>query len=339
MFSQSVSFPDVRILEYGGSGSVGPVRCGGVGVGYARRRRQQRDRDHRRGERDLGRGGDDADVFKAAGANYTTRVITNPDGDIAEDRAVNAAGTYSATATHGDRRPVGHAARRVPGPAAGADHDHHARRPRPPPPHDDLVDHDHDDDGRRDPRATTGQWTAPVNYGGRRGSCSTSVLIPGTSKILFFEDGAGTYVLDPNTGPFAHADRGQQPVLRGPDDPRRRPDHDPGGDLNGQPADGTVNTNVYNPATNTWTSTAAMHYLRWYPTATKLPDGRILATSGTASSVMQQIPEIYDPATNTWTALPSATTSIPSYPFMFVLPDGRVVAGRGRSTRRRTYRC
>jgi hypothetical protein len=56
-----------------------------------------------------------------------------------------------------------------------------------------------------------------------------------------------------------------------------------------------------------------------------LSDGRILATSGTASGVVQQIPEVYDVGSNTWTALPSATDFIPSYPFMFVLPDGRVV--------------
>lgn len=33
-----------------------------------------------------------------AGTGYTTRTITSPDGDIAEDRVVTSAGSYSATA-------------------------------------------------------------------------------------------------------------------------------------------------------------------------------------------------------------------------------------------------
>jgi hypothetical protein len=37
-------------------------------------------------------------VFSAGGANFTTRIITVPDADIAEDRIVTAAGPYSATA-------------------------------------------------------------------------------------------------------------------------------------------------------------------------------------------------------------------------------------------------
>jgi len=38
------------------------------------------------------------------------------------------------------------------------------------------------------------------------------------------------------------------------------------------------------------------------------------------------IPAIYDPATNSWTQLTNASQSLPYYPHMFVLPDGRVLA-------------
>src|SRR5207302_9054707 len=38
------------------------------------------------------------------------------------------------------------------------------------------------------------------------------------------------------------------------------------------------------------------------------------------------IPAIYDPVSNTWTKLAGANKVIPNYPFMFVLPDGRVLA-------------
>jgi hypothetical protein len=38
-------------------------------------------------------------VFTSAGAGFTTRIITNPDADIIEDRSVTATGAYSATAS------------------------------------------------------------------------------------------------------------------------------------------------------------------------------------------------------------------------------------------------
>ena len=37
----------------------------------------------------------------AAGTGFTSRVITNPNGDIAEDRVVTAIGSYTATAPLG----------------------------------------------------------------------------------------------------------------------------------------------------------------------------------------------------------------------------------------------
>jgi hypothetical protein len=50
---------------------------------------------------------------------------------------------------------------------------------------------------------------------------------------------------------------------------------------------GSIRTNIYDPRTNTWTKgpdTRApdMWRDRWYPTLTRLPDGRILITGGTA---------------------------------------------------------
>ena len=66
---------------------------------------------------------------------------------------------------------------------------------------------------------------------------------------------------------------------------------------------------------------------RWYPTATTLADGRVLALSGgtTCLTCIAEVPEIYDPRTNLWTSLPSARLNIPYYPFAYQLPDGRVL--------------
>ncbi|HWZ65731.1 MAG TPA: galactose oxidase-like domain-containing protein [Patescibacteria group bacterium] len=91
---------------------------------------------------------------------------------------------------------------------------------------------------------------------------------------------------------------------------------------------GTTAVTAFNPTTETWQSLAPMHHPRWYATGTTLGDGRVMATSGynTAINDLVTIPEIYNVQNNTWTDMAtSATQSIPVYPFMYQLPDGRVL--------------
>jgi hypothetical protein len=60
----------------------------------------------------------------------------------------------------------------------------------------------------------------------------------------------------------------------------------------------------------------------------------VLAISGsdTCETCIVSIPEIYNPTANSWTALTNAPFSVALYPFMFVLPDGRVLeAGATRA--------
>ena len=100
---------------------------------------------------------------------------------------------------------------------------------------------------------------------------------------------------------------------------------------------GLQSATIFNPATQTWSSAAPMTYGRWYPTATALPNGKILATSGAINCPtcgspngshdgIALIPEVYDPNTNSWSQLSGASLSLPLYPHMHVLPDGRVFA-------------
>jgi hypothetical protein len=109
---------------------------------------------------------------------------------------------------------------------------------------------------------------------------------------------------------------------------------------------GLKDTHIYNPTSRTWFRGTDMARGRWYPTATTLPDGRILVVSGDNITLnapgmptplkngSETLPEIYDVANNTWTPLPSGQRRMPLYPFMFVLPDGRVVdAGPDLQTR------
>jgi hypothetical protein len=92
---------------------------------------------------------------------------------------------------------------------------------------------------------------------------------------------------------------------------------------------GIVDTNIFDPATNSWSRVADMHYPRWYPTVTELADGRYVAISGndTTSNHWADTPEVYNPSNNTWTALTGVTTPQvheTEYPFAYLLPSGKV---------------
>ena len=110
--------------------------------------------------------------------------------------------------------------------------------------------------------------------------------------------------------------------------------------------EGTKDTNIFNPTTRTWFRAADMTRARWYPTVTTLPDGRILTLSGRQrdaqrhgpagadQNASETLPEIYNVTTNSWSSLTAAQRRMPLYPFMFVLPDGRVFdAGPDTTTR------
>ena len=99
---------------------------------------------------------------------------------------------------------------------------------------------------------------------------------------------------------------------------------------------GIVDTNIFDPATNTWTRAANMNQPRWYPSMTELADGRYVVISGntTDASHWAETPEIYDPATNKWTLLTGVSTSQvheEEYPFSYLLAERQ---GRGHGARR-----
>ena len=94
---------------------------------------------------------------------------------------------------------------------------------------------------------------------------------------------------------------------------------------------GIVDTNIFDPATDTWTRAANMNQPRWYPSLTELADGRYLVLSGntTDANHWAETPEIYDPATDKWSLLTGVSTSQiheEEYPFSYLLPNGKVLA-------------
>ncbi|MHB8683321.1 MAG: kelch repeat-containing protein, partial [Dehalococcoidia bacterium] len=101
---------------------------------------------------------------------------------------------------------------------------------------------------------------------------------------------------------------------------------------------GIPDTEVFDPATNTWTRVADMAFPRWYPSATELGDGRVVAFSGnTTPGNWANTPEVYNPATNTWTTIPVSSADVheSEYPLSFLLPSGKmfIIAPQGGISR------
>ena len=91
-----------------------------------------------------------------------------------------------------------------------------------------------------------------------------------------------------------------------------------GGTTQYDPFVGASNTSIFDPATNTFTNVQSLVQERWYPTATGLGDGRVMAFAGQESSV-----EIYQLSTG-WNQVATPPWTPPLYPRMTLLPSGKV---------------
>jgi chitodextrinase len=96
-FAAAVPFPDVRILEYSG---IDPVNALDVAVGANGTNNTANSGSVTTTNATdlLVAGNDVATSTRLPGTGFTQRLLTVPDGDIAEDRVVTATGSYSATA-------------------------------------------------------------------------------------------------------------------------------------------------------------------------------------------------------------------------------------------------
>ena len=88
-------------------------------------------------------------------------------------------------------------------------------------------------------------------------------------------------------------------------------------------------TSLFDPVANQWSAGPTMHFARWYPTLTKLGDGRLVAISGNITqTTWADTPEIYDPVKNNWTTIAGINTSQvheEEYPLSFLLPSGKIL--------------
>lgn len=101
---------------------------------------------------------------------------------------------------------------------------------------------------------------------------------------------------------------------------------------------GDAETRVFDPATDSFRSVDPMDEPRFYPSLVTLDDGRVLTVGGTRQVVysfmnpdpaFQQVrlSEVYNPAKEEWTPAGTDRFSMPLYPRLHLLPDGKVFYG------------
>ncbi len=96
-FSTAATYPDIRIAEYSGADTVNPLDVSAAAQGMSST--SDSGTVTTTNANDLLVGANLVQGYtESPGLNYTSRVRTDPDGDILEDRAVTTAGTYCATA-------------------------------------------------------------------------------------------------------------------------------------------------------------------------------------------------------------------------------------------------
>ncbi len=171
--------------------------------------------------------------------------------------------------------------------------------------------------------AVIGSWSSVVNLP----TVAVNLILLKNNKLLFYEDGATATVWDYGNNTFTSVPTNTNLFCSGHAvlaDGRVLVVGGWGGTSN---PIGIGNAEVFDPSNNTWTAVPNMAYRRWYPTATTLSDGRVLVTAGwqTSNHSNAGIPEIYSPSTNSWTQLINANNPFETYPFIYQLPDGRLL--------------
>jgi galactose oxidase len=182
--------------------------------------------------------------------------------------------------------------------------------------------------------ALVGQWSPPQTWPYRAVHAS---LLP-NGKVLYwsqFLEGFEVELWDPVTNASTHLGRAPYNIFCA--------GHSflPDGRLllaGGHISDnnGENKATIYSPSSNSWEPLPAMNAGRWYPTNLTLPNGDVLTLAGTISNDLHgnKLPQVWQQSTRTWRNLTGALLSVPTYPRMFLAPNGKtVMAGPDVKTR------
>ncbi len=88
---------------------------------------------------------------------------------------------------------------------------------------------------------------------------------------------------------------------------------------------------IYNPATNTWSSANSMAVARARQSARLLPGGQVLVMGGENSTGALASAEIYDPSSNTWSSAP-AMAAARDFLTSTLLPGGKMLVVGGNAS-------
>lgn len=93
----------------------------------------------------------------------------------------------------------------------------------------------------------------------------------------------------------------------------------------------TAVSELYDPASNSWSTTGNLNTARYYHTAVRLKTGKVLAIGGSTGTTTTTC-ELYDPSQGTWSNAAS-TNAARYFNATTLLPDGKVLVRGGTPSR------
>ena len=108
--------------------------------------------------------------------------------------------------------------------------------------------------------------------------------------------------------------------------------------MSGTPTASTRMGEVYNPATETWSTTSNPGLIRFQAEVIQLPDGHVLVAGGETKQPSPPVPtvlgivkwtDLYDPAGDTWRRVADLNRFAEYHAVTVLIPDGRVVTTGG----------
>jgi galactose oxidase len=166
-----------------------------------------------------------------------------------------------------------------------------------------------------DHRASTGEWSQPFSWP----VVAVHLHLLPNGRVLSWGRTGDPFVWDAETGEFTPSQSSTMVFCSGHTflaDGRLLVS---GGHLTDE--HGLPDANTFDSRSETWTTLPPMHWGRWYPTSTTLPDGQVVTLAGKdQDAVPVDTPEVWTGAS--WRTLPGAARTLPYYPRAFVAPNG-----------------